>query len=167
MHLIQTSPIFDNVDLYDEPGNPHSMTESSVSGLPSVVISSDSNTGAHNGVADSNGTVNVNLSVPTDVKFMIRLRNYGNSTAFANAEIRDNGTKIWDSHDHYANGFWIYSGGNAVCIGSNGIEQFSDIRNKEHWLVSTGGAISVHITNGQGMVNQDVVLEIIFRDNPA
>ena len=33
--------------------------------------------------------------------------------------------------------------------------------------VSSENAISVHITNGQGTMNQDVVLEIIFRDNPA
>ena len=166
MHLVQSSPILDNIDFAPGDGG-HDPIVSNVGSYPSIIVKSDTNTSEHNGVADANGIVNVQATVPSDINFCLRFRSY-DGTAYIHILVKEsNGATIYDSHNDRYYGTSGYKITNAnTYIGINGAK---GSLNNAGWFVSASGAISITVSNGPSSptVPQGLVMELIFRDNPA
>lgn len=178
MTLIEDSPVMDQVDITPGAGVSGTVnkTESTVSGRPTVNISNSTNT--YGGVADSDGNVNLSISIPANTPFLVRIWNKESYNVTTHVEIGNviiNGQT--GSHTYNRNltaGFATF-----LChyVDSYGSHQWyrsslSQIIDNNGWYYSSSGTVTIeieaHYDDGSGTKTaQNVFLDIVFKDTPT
>ena len=178
MALIEDSPIMDQVDVIPGEGFSGNLTkeEASVAGHPSVNIKNSTN--PQGGIADSDGNVNLSISIPANTPFLVRIWNKESYNVTTHVEIGNviiNGQT--GSHTYNRNlsaGFatflchYVDSWGSHQWYRSN----LSQIIDNNGWYYSSSGTVTIeieaHYDDGSGTKTaQNVFLDIVFKDTPT
>ena len=160
-----------------DPSTPDYETDvSTFQGHVSVRVSSDEN--ANGGIADSNGDVNVSLSIPENTPFVIRIYNGENYRIITYVDISN---IIIDgesgSHSYGANtqlsGFYRYLCHYYEEYSNKTYEywntsNWSKVVSNDGWLYSDNGVVNINITahydDGSGRTAQNVFLDVILKN---
>ena len=173
-NTISVTYISSNIPITIDPSTPdYDVEQTSIQGYDAVRISNNDN--ANGGIADSDGNVDVILSIPEDTPFVIRIGNresYNVVTHVVIANVLIDGES--GSHTYNRNlsaGFNTY-----LChyIDKYGTHQWhrsnlSTVANNDGWYQSSNGqvdiSISAHYDDGTGRTAQNVYLDVILKND--
>ena len=160
-----------------DPSTPDYNTEDgsvTYSGIEYDMIAISNKDNANGGIADSDGNVNVVLSIPEDTPFVIRIRNGEDYRIVTYLDI-DNVIINGQSGSHSYGANTQLSGYNRyLCHYIDGTEQwyrsnFRDIVEHDGWYYSSNGVVDISITahydDGSGRTAQNVFLYVILKND--
>ena len=160
-----------------DPSTPDYNTEDgsvTYSGIEYDMIAISNKDNANGGIADSDGNVNVVLSIPEDTPFVIRIRNGEDYRIVTYVDI-DNVIINGQSGSHSYGANTQLSGYNRyLCHYIDGTEQwyrsnFRDIVEHDGWYYSSNGVVDISITahydDGSGRTAQNVFLYVILKND--
>ena len=176
-NTISVTYISSNIPITIDPSTPDYNTEggsTTYKGVEYDMITISSKDNANGGIADSDGNVNVALSIPENTPFVIRIYNGEDYRIVTYVDIDNviiNGQS--SSHSYGANtqlsGFNRY-----LCHYIDGTEQwnrsnFKDVVDHDGWYYSADGVVDISITahydDGSGRTAQNVFLYVILKND--
>ena len=159
-----------------DPSTPDYETDvSTISGYVAVRVSSNEND--NGGIADSNGDVNVSLSIPENTPFAIRIMNGESYNVLTHIEISniivDGAVSSHTYNRNLSNGFstflcHFYEETFGKTYERWYVSNWSKVVSNDGWLYSNDGVVNINITahydDGSGRTAQNVYLDVILKN---
>lgn len=176
---VHDDPVAEIVEVTEGEGveGEYTKTTTTEGGNPQVIIANTSNETGQ-GVADSDGNINIVLNIPANTPFCIKIWNRESYDIRANIQISNiivdgvaknhkyNNQKLGSGFARY---FCHYTTTGMFASEYWSTTNLDNVKNNNGWFYSSNGSVTIsidaHYDDGHGNKAQDVRLSVIFRDS--